>query len=298
MIATLPRSARGDAGGGQAPRRAGGAAIVRRRAALPVALAGGSPGFVATMGALHDGHLALIRRSAAENPRTVVSVFVNPRQFGEEADLAGYPRDLDRDAALAASAGADLLFAPPVEEIYPAGFATAVEVSGLSERWDGAARPGHFRGVATVVALLLNLVRPARAYFGEKDYQQLLVIRRLHADLALPGEIVAYPTVRDADGLPLSSRNAHLSAADRGAASAVPRALFLMADLVAAGERDAARLTAAGGRVLAKEPGVGVEYLAVVDGTTLEPVRVVVPGARTLVAALVGGVRIIDNVAL
>lgn len=272
--------------------------IVRTRAGLRSALTGVEPGFVPTMGALHEGHLALIRRSAAENARTVVSVFVNPGQFDDPHDLAAYPRDLKRDAVLARSAGADLVFAPPVEEVYPPGFATAVEVAGLSERWEGAARPGHFRAVATVVARLLGVVRPARAYFGEKDYQQLLVIRRLHADLGLPGAIVGCPTVRDADGLPLSSRNARLSAADRRRAAAVPRALFRMADAVAAGEKVASNLVEGGERVLLAEQGLRIEYLAVVDEATLAPTAFAVPGSRALIAVRIGDVRVIDNVAL
>lgn len=272
--------------------------VVRTRSELRSALTGVEPGFVPTMGALHDGHLALIRRSAAENARTVVSVFVNPGQFDDPNDLAAYPRDLARDAALARSAGADLVFAPPVDEVYPPGFATAVEVAGLSERWEGAARPGHFRAVATVVARLLGVVRPARAYFGEKDYQQLLVIRRLHADLGLVGAIVGCPTIRDTDGLPLSSRNARLSADDRRRAAAVPRALFRMADLVAAGETVASNLVNAGERVLLAEQGPRIEYLAVVDEATLAPTAFAVPGSRALIAVRIGDVRVIDNVAL
>jgi len=272
--------------------------IVRTRVGLRSVLTGVEPGFVPTMGALHDGHLALIRRSAAENARTVVSVFVNPGQFDDPNDLAAYPRDLKRDAALARSAGADFVFAPPVDEVYPPGFATAVEVTGLSERWEGAARPGHFRAVATVVARLLGLVRPARAYFGEKDYQQLLVIRRLHADLGLPGAIVGCPTVRDADGLPLSSRNGRLSGDDRRRAAAVPRALCRMANLVAAGETVASNLVEAGERVLLAEQGPRIDYLAVVDEATLAPTAFAVPGSRALIAVRIGDVRVIDNVAL
>ncbi len=272
--------------------------VVATVADLRTELCGEASGLVPTMGALHDGHLSLIRRSAAENGRTVISVFVNPTQFGDAADLTSYPRDLDRDAALAIKAGAELVFAPAVEEVYPPGFATTVEVAGLSERWEGAARPGHFRGVATVVARLLGLVRPARSYFGEKDYQQLLVVRRMHADLALSGEIVGCPTVRDVDGLALSSRNARLSAEDRRHAVAIPRTLFRMAELVAAGEREAARVIEAGRRVLAAVPDLGIEYLAVVDGGSLEPVTTVDGKARALLAARLGTVRLIDNVAL
>ena len=272
--------------------------VVRSRLALRDALGAEAPGLVPTMGALHDGHRALIRRSVAENRRTVVSIFVNPTQFGEAADLIAYPRDLERDAALAAAAGADLIFAPAVDEVYVPGFATVVEVGGLDARWEGAARPGHFRGVATVVTILLNLVQPARSYFGEKDYQQLLIVRRLHADLALPGQVVACPTVRDADGLALSSRNARLSPEDRGRAAAVPRALDRMAEAAATGETDVAGLIAAGREELAGVERATVEYLAVVDGATLEPIARLHPGARALVAVRLGGVRLIDNVAL
>jgi len=272
--------------------------IVHDRAALREVLGTTTPGLVPTMGALHAGHLALIGRSAAENDRTVVSVFVNPTQFDDPADLARYPRDGARDAVLAAGAGADILFAPAVESIYPPGFATVVEVGGPSARWEGAARPGHFRGVATVVTTLLNLVRPARSYFGEKDFQQLQVVRRLHIDLALPGKIVGCETVRDPDGLALSSRNARLLPDERRQAAVVARTLLRMADLAAAGERDAARLIAAGQAEVAIEPAVAIEYLAVVDPATLEPVTAVEPGTRAIVAAHVGAVRLIDNLAL
>ncbi len=274
------------------------ATVVRTAAALRAALAAEPTGFVPTMGALHAGHLALVGRSARENRRTVVSVFVNPTQFDDAADLSGYPRDLDRDAALAATAGADLVFAPPVEAVYPPGFATTVAVVDLGERWEGAARPGHFRAVGTVVARLLGLVRPARTYFGEKDFQQLQIVRRLHFDLALPGTIVACPTVRDPDGLALSSRNARLSAAGRAAAAAIPRALAEIVDRDAAGERDAARLVAAGRQRLDPAPGLVVEYLAIVDGETLEPVGHVGAACRVLVAAQIEGVRLLDNRAL
>jgi pantoate--beta-alanine ligase len=272
--------------------------VVRTRTALREALGDDAPGLVPTMGALHAGHAALIRRAVAENERTVVSIFVNPTQFGDRADLAAYPRTFDADLAAVAAAGADLVFAPPVAEIYPLGFATTVEVGDLAERWEGAARPGHFRGVATVVTILLNLVRPGRAYFGEKDYQQLQIVKRLHADLALPGVIVGCPTVRDADGLALSSRNGRLSPADRLRAAALPRALMLMADLARDGVRDATRLEAAGRAALARTPELTIDYLAVVDGATLEPAPTVGPGSRALAAVQVGGVRLIDNVAL
>jgi pantoate--beta-alanine ligase len=268
--------------------------VVRGRAELSAALADRHPGLVPTMGALHDGHLALIRRSVEENPLTVVSVFVNPTQFHEPADLAQYPRDLDADATLATNAGADLVFAPEVEAIYPAGFATTVAVGGLTEAWEGARRPGHFQGVATVVAILLGLIRPARSYFGEKDYQQLQMIRRLHRDLALPGEIIAVPTVRDHDGLALASRNTRLSPAARTLAAAIPRATAAVDGAARAGECAVDRLEAIG-RAELKHPGIAVDYFAIVDGDTLEPLLRVVPGARLLVAAEIEGVRLIDN---
>jgi pantoate--beta-alanine ligase len=255
-------------------------------------------GFVPTMGALHAGHAALIQRSARENECTVISIFVNPTQFDDPADLARYPRDLERDVAYAADAGADLIYAPDVATVYPPGFSTAVEVSGLTERWEGAARPGHFRGVATVVTILLNTVRPRRAYFGEKDYQQLLVVRRLHRDLLLPGEIVGCPTVREADGLALSSRNARLTPQQREQAAAIPQALFAMADAARAGEVSVKRVLHAGQKRLAAAPDITVEYLAIVDGDDLTPLERLVPGARAIVAARLGAVRLIDNVPL
>jgi pantoate--beta-alanine ligase len=276
--------------------------VVETRADLREALRGFgfAPGLVPTMGALHAGHAALIRRSAAENPATVVSVFVNPTQFDDLADLAAYPRHLDRDVTVAAAAGADLVFAPPPTEVYPPGFATRVEVGDLTERWEGAVRPDHFRGVATVVTILIELVRPARSYFGEKDYQQLVVVRRLQHDLALPGEIVACPTVREPDGLALSSRNARLTPEERRQAVAVPRALERIAALAAGGERDVERLVAAGGEVLAEAPDLALDYLAIIDPETLEPLDEVQEGAeaRALIAVRLGAVRLLDNVAL
>lgn len=275
--------------------------VVRTRAELRAALDATGPeiGLVPTMGALHAGHAALIRRAAAENRGTVVSLFVNPAQFDDPADLTRYPRPLDADLALAEECGATLAFVPPVAEVYPDGFATAVAVAGMTERWEGASRPGHFRGVATVVAILLTLVRPPRAYFGEKDFQQLAVITRMHADLGMPGEIVGCPTVREADGLALSSRNRRLSPEQRRIAPALYAGLAAMDAAVRAGERDVARLMAIGSGVVGDAGGVDLEYLAVVDPATLEPhARVPETGARALVAAKVGSVRLIDNVAL
>ena len=271
--------------------------VVRTREELRAALGDAHPGLVPTMGALHAGHESLISRSASENALTVVSVFVNPIQFSNRDDLARYPRDLEQDVTRAHEAGANLIFAPDVETIYPPGFATVVEVGDLSERWEGASRPGHFRGVATVVTILLNLVQPTRSYFGEKDYQQLQVIRRLHHDLALPGLIVGCPTVRDHDGLALSSRNVQLSPEDRLRALALPRAIESVVEAAASGETDARLLEAAALSAL-EVPGVTVDYLALVDASSLEPLPRLRANARLLIAVDVGGTRLIDNAAI
>jgi pantoate--beta-alanine ligase len=272
-------------------------ALISTRKDLQAALGNRRPGLVPTMGALHAGHTSLISRSANENSLTVVSVFVNPTQFNDAHDLQRYPRDLTADVAMAESAGAAVVFAPAVEEIYPLGFDTSIEVEALSALWEGAHRPGHFRGVATVVAILLNLVRPARSYFGEKDFQQLQIIRRMHADLALPGEIIAGPTARDDDGLALSSRNARLSAADRERARAIPRALERMVEVAQQGTVNIQVLELIG-RAYLEEAGLKVDYVAVLDEDTLRPLNLLQPGARVLVAAEVGGVRLIDNAKL
>lgn len=273
------------------------AEVVSSRAGLRQTLAGAAPGLVPTMGALHDGHLALIARSARENPQTVVSIFVNPTQFGDPADLKRYPRHLGRDIAAATRAGATLIFAPDVSAIYPPGFDTWVEPGDLGRRWEGEARPGHFRGVATVVTILLNLVRPARAYFGEKDYQQLQIIRRLHRDLALPGDIIGCETIRDPDGLALSSRNARLAPEHRRLARRLPEALTAVSDLARQGERSAARLEAAGRSAL-DHPDIYIDYLAIVDEETLSRLTTLEHRARLLVAVEIGGVRLIDNQAV
>ncbi len=253
-------------------------------------------GLVPTMGALHEGHLSLIRQAGEECDVVVVSLFVNPAQFNEQADLERYPRDERHDAELAAAAGAAVLFAPSVEEVYPQGFATSVEVLGVSERLEGAARgPEHFRGVATVVAKLLCMALPDAAYFGRKDAQQVVVIRRLVADLNLPVEVRALPTVREPDGLAMSSRNALLTPEQRERALALSRALRAAATRAEAGERSAEALLAAGSEVLEAVEGVEVEYLALVDPETFEPVERLDGRALLAVAARVGGVRLIDN---
>ena len=255
-------------------------------------------GLVPTMGALHAGHVALVARAAAECDVVAVTVFVNPLQFDDPGDLAAYHRDLPADVALAAAAGAAYVFAPSVEEMYP-GFpappATTVHVSGVSEGLEGAARPGHFDGVATVVAKLFALAGRCRAYFGDKDYQQLAVVRRMAADLSLPVEVVGCPIVRDADGLALSSRNARLAPEERAAALALRGALDAGLAALDAGERDASAVRAAMYGVLDAEPLVDRDYADVVDAASLE-VRDPLHGeVRLLVAAHVGAVRLIDN---
>ena len=236
---------------------------------------GGSIGLVPTMGSLHEGHIALLRSARAENETVVMSLFVNPAQFGDASDLAKYPRDEERDLELAREAGADLVFAPSVDEMYPPGFQTWVDVTELGATLEGRFRPGHFRGVATIVLKLLNIVRPTRVYFGQKDAQQVEVIRRLAADLAVEVELRIVPTVRDADGLALSSRNARLTAEERAAALALPRALTT---------RDRAAALAE----LASSNGLEVDYVEVVD---FDPP--VLAGA-----VRVGSTRLIDNVPL
>jgi pantoate--beta-alanine ligase len=255
-------------------------------------------GLVPTMGALHEGHLSLIRHASAHCDVVVVSLFVNPGQFNERSDLERYPRQEGHDADLAAEAGADVLFAPSAEEVYPPGFATAVEVLGLTERLEGAARGAeHFRGVTTVVAKLLCMATPDVAYFGQKDAQQLVVIRRLVEDLNLPVRIEARPTVREADGLAMSSRNRLLSAEERSRALALPAALNAAHERATTGERSTpALLDAARERLRAF--GVEAEYLALVDPDTLEPLEELTDEGLLALAARIGEVRLIDNAVL
>ena len=256
---------------------------------------------VPTMGYLHQGHLSLLRearRLAGSDGLALATIFVNPTQFGPGEDLARYPRDLQGDLAQCASAGIDRVLAPErPEKMYPPGFQTWVEVTEVSKGLCGARRPGHFRGVATVVTKLLNLTRPHVAIFGEKDYQQLQVIRALVRDLDLGVEIVGMPVVREPDGLALSSRNAYLSAEERARALSLSRALFEARDRVAAGERDAAAIAAAAARRIA-EAGLRLDYIEVVHPETLRPSPRVEPGSRMLVAAFAGTTRLIDNLAL
>ena len=255
-------------------------------------------GLVPTMGALHEGNLSLVHRAGEECATVAMSIFVNPTQFGPQEDFIRYPRPLERDLALAEEAGVDLAFVPPVEEMYPEGHATFVEIGGPALRWEGERRPGHFRGVATVVTKLFTITTPQRAYFGEKDYQQLQVIRRLARDLNLPVEVVGCPIIREPDGLALSSRNVYLTPDERPYAAALHHALQAGQRRVRAGEQDAEVVRAAMEAVLADTPGVTVDYVAVVDAETLEPLVTIRPPARALIAARLGSVRLIDNAAL
>ncbi len=252
-------------------------------------------GLVPTMGALHAGHASLIRAAAASCVRVAVSIFVNPTQFGPNEDYSRYPRSFEADFALAQKEGADVIFAPSVEEIYPAGAVTFVEVEGLSGRLDGASRPGHFRGVATAVAKLLIAAEADRAFFGQKDAAQVSVLRRMVADLRVATEIVVCPIVREPDGLALSSRNAYLSPAERAQALSLSRAVRQVEALVAQGERRAAALIEVARTEFAAEPAVRVDYVELVDWATLLPVETAAPGTLFAVAAWVGATRLIDN---
>ena len=255
-------------------------------------------GLVPTMGALHAGHASLIRAAAATCQQVAVSIFVNPTQFGPNEDFSRYPRTFDADCALAQATGASAVFAPSVDELYPPAAATFVEVEGLSNRLDGLSRPGHFRGVATVVAKLLIAAEPDRAFFGQKDAAQVSVLRRMALDLRLASEIVVCPIVREADGLGLSSRNIYLSPAERTQALALSRAVRKVESLFTAGERNASALLAAACAVLATEPEIRTDYLELVDWATLQPQATAASGNLFAVAAWVGATRLIDNTIL
>ncbi len=255
-------------------------------------------GFVPTMGALHDGHLSLVRASTSRCNVTAVSIFVNPLQFAPTEDLAKYPRTLERDKAMLEEAGVDLLFFPSVEEMYPPGAKTRVHVEELSERLDGASRPGHFHGVSTVVSKLFEIVRPDLAFFGQKDAAQVAVLRKMVRDLDMDVELVVCPIVREKDGLAMSSRNAYLTPEQRQHALVLHRSLMRVQAAVDRGERDAARLRAIGEQVIAEEPAARLDYFAIVDPNSLEPVPDVSRGALVAVAAFVGTTRLIDNILL
>jgi pantoate--beta-alanine ligase len=253
---------------------------------------------VPTMGALHDGHLRLIEVARDRGDEVVVSIFVNPLQFGPAEDLDRYPRTLRQDQAAATAHGATMIFAPTAAEMYPGGAATTVHPGAGASRWEGEVRPGHFVGVLTVVAKLFHLIEPDVAVFGQKDIQQVTLIRRMVEDLNLSVEVVVVPTVREADGLAMSSRNVYLSATDRVAATALSRGLAAAVAAWRHGERDAARLTARVATILAAEPGVEVDYIAVAEPTALAPVSEASPGTVLAVAARLGSTRLIDNVIL
>ena len=258
--------------------------------------AGEEVGFVPTMGALHAGHDALVERARRENRRVVASIFVNPRQFGPAEDFSRYPRPFETDRARLAALGVDAVFHPPVEQIYPPAFKTTVDPGPLAGVLEGEIRPGHFAGVLTVVLKLFNLTQPKRAYFGQKDFQQVVLVRQLVRDLALPVRIVTVPTVREPDGLAMSSRNAYLDPAQRGRASAIHRSLLAARERFQAGEADPAVLEAAARAVLESVPDLTIQYVSVVDETTLRPPTQVRPGSVLAVAVKLGTTRLIDNV--
>ncbi len=273
--------------------------IEQMRSACQAAKRGGKRlGFVPTMGALHEGHLSLVRAAKARCDVVAASIFVNPTQFGPHEDFSKYPRSFERDRGLLENEGVELLFAPSVEEMYPGGAVTFVAVEGLSERLCGKSRPGHFRGVTTVVSKLFHIMQPDLAFFGQKDAAQVAIIRRMVRDLNLGVEIVACPIGRETDGLAMSSRNAYLSPQERKTALALSRSLAQVKRLFEQGERCTAKLGAAGKQVFAEEPSVRLDYLEIVNPETLEPVEHISDPALVGVAAFVGSTRLIDNVVL
>ena len=275
------------------------ATIAEVRAAVAAARARGlTVGFVPTMGALHEGHAALVRAARAGTGFVVVSVFVNPTQFGPNEDFARYPRTLDNDRIICGEAGADLIFAPTADEMYPEGSAALVDVTGLDEVLEGASRPGHFRGVGTVVLKLFNIVQPDVAYFGQKDAQQARIVRQMVRDLNVPVAVSVEPTVREADGLAMSSRNRYLSAAERAVAPRIYEALRAARERAAAGETDPARLEAALAAELSAIPGARVDYARVVGADTLRPLARLDRPALAVVAVVLGTTRLIDNIEL
>ena len=253
-------------------------------------------GLVPTMGFLHEGHMALVRRAREENATAAVSIFVNPTQFGPSEDFSSYPRDMDSDLAKLADAGVDLVFTPPVNEVYPPGFDTYIDIGRIGERLEGEHRAGHFRGVATVVCKLLTIVRPDHAYFGQKDAQQCLVVKRLNDDLNLGAEIVICPTVRDSDGLALSSRNVYLSANEREAALSLHRSLRLAQDLHNHGETDAARIRQRMRRLITDSPLASIDYISIADADNLSELDIIDRPTLVSLAVRIGKTRLIDNV--
>jgi pantoate--beta-alanine ligase len=258
---------------------------------------GASIGFVPTMGCLHEGHLSLVREAGKRNDLVVVSIFVNPTQFGPKEDLKKYPRNLKRDLELLSKQKVDAVFCPGVGEMYPEGYGTYIEVKGLSDKLCGASRPGHFKGVATVVAKLLNIVRPHAAYFGEKDFQQLVIIRKMAADLNMNVKIVSMPTVRDADGLAMSSRNSYLSKEERSRAPAIIRSLKLAKTLVGSGIKSAERIKSAMTKLI-KTSKLKIDYISICDPRTLEEKKAVRGKTLVAAAAYAGKTRLIDNITI
>ena len=255
-------------------------------------------GFVPTMGYFHEGHLALVRRARAENPSVVVSIFVNPTQFGPQEDFNNYPRDPQRDLALLEKKQVDIVFMPSVAEMYPPQFNSWVEVSQVTERLEGASRPGHFRGVTTVCAKLFNIVQPTRAYFGQKDAQQAIVIRKMVADLNMNLEIVTLPTVREPDGLAMSSRNTYLNPEQRQAAIVLYHALGLAQKLWSQGEKDAQTIRQQMTALIQKQPLANIDYVTIADTETLDELDRVKPQALVSLAVKIGKTRLIDNIVL
>jgi pantoate--beta-alanine ligase len=258
----------------------------------------GSVGFVPTMGFLHEGHLALVKRAKAENSAVIVSIYVNPAQFGPREDFGAYPRDLDRDLELLRKEGTDIVFVPSDDEMYPHEFSSWVDVEKVTQRLEGAARPGHFRGVATVVAKLFNIVRPTRAYFGQKDAQQVVVIKRMVADLDMNVEVVVVPTVRESDGLAMSSRNVYLSPEERQAATVLFKALMLARQLRRDGEKDAEKIRRKMTALIRKEPLAQIDYVSIADAGTLEELDLIDRPAVASLAVRIGKTRLIDNMPL
>jgi pantoate--beta-alanine ligase len=253
-------------------------------------------GFVPTMGYLHEGHLVLVRRAKVENPSVVVSIFVNPTQFGPHEDFKSYPRDPERDLAMLEKEGTDIIFMPSADEMYPKNFNSWVDVGKITERLEGASRPGHFRGVATVVAKLFNIVQPDRAYFGQKDAQQLLVIKKMAADLDMNLEVVAVPTVREPDGLAMSSRNTYLNPEERKQAAVLYQALTLAQRLFSQGEKDAKAIRQKMTELIQKQPLAKIDYISIADAQTLDELDKVKPPALVSMAVRFGKTRLIDNV--
>ena len=265
--------------------------VAERSAARPL-------GLVPTMGYLHDGHMALARRARADNATVSASIFVNPTQFAPNEDLAAYPRDMDGDLAKLEEAGVDLVFAPAPQEVYPAGFDTRVDVGEIAAKLEGASRPDHFRGVATVVCKLLTIVRPDKVYFGQKDAQQCLVIKRLNADLNLGAEVVVIPTIRDSDGLALSSRNAYLRDGDRESALTLSRSLNLAREMHQSEIHNAKKISAQMRNLIESEPRTSVDYISISDAETLDELDIIDRPALVSLAVRIGDVRLIDNTLL